>query len=264
MTRSVALAVAALVSLPTSALAGSPYLGLEAGILSGRESDIDEHVEYHSSGTPNPDAPAGEEFDDVLSVGYKSGHDIGIAGGYDFGWFRLELELAHKQSHLSDVAPDDYFDAFQTSLNAALNRPPSAPNPGEPDLPALTSSDFRIDGKMRVSSAMANGLIDVPIIDRVTGYGGAGLGRSWVRAFGSEDGALAWQWMAGVRYAVGRSVELGLKYRYFNSGIVTLGHPRVPYSGNEHGGQTIDVTVNPEIEGEIRSRSLLTTLALKL
>ena len=251
MIKRLALAAAVTWSLP--AWAGAPYVGIEGGISSGRESDIDEVVQYRSAADPDP---AETEFDDVFGVGYKGGHDIGLVGGYDFGPLRFELELAHKRAGLSDVTPDENFDTFVTSLNSALHRP------DEGGLPALAASDFPVEGRMRVSSAMANGLVDVPIVDRVAGYGGGGLGQSWVRAFGDEDGALAWQWIAGIRYSVGRKIELGLKYRYFNSGIVKLRHPGVNYEGSGQVGQAIGATLRPEIEGEIRTRSLLTTLTL--
>ena len=258
-------AAAALFFLPGPAWAGSPYLSFEGGISAGRASDADELAQYSPTATSsNPATPPDEEFDDVFSVGYDNGLDVGIAGGYDFGLLRLELELAHKQASLGDITPDENLDAFLASFNSALNRPTLVSNSSEPGLPALTASDFPLEGKMHASSAMANGLFDVELVDGVTGYAGGGLGRSRVRALNDRDAALAWQWIAGVRYAANPRIELGVKYRYFNSGIVKLRHPDVTYSGNAQDGQTISATLKPEIEGEIRTRSLLTTLTLKL
>ena len=256
------LVFAGVVAFPCSASAGSPYFGVEAGLLSGRSNDIDEFTEYSVSAVPpaapTASPPVGEEFDDALGIRYKKGLDVGISGGYDFGWLRLELEVAHKQSDVRDVVPDDITDEFIASVNSNLNRP------ADGGLPALAIADFSVAGKLRASSALVNALIDVPIFDRVSAYAGGGMGRSWVKALGDRDSARAWQWLAGIRYAVRPNLELGLKYRYFNSGIVKLRHSGVSYPGNPAEGQATNLFLRPEIEGEYRARSVLATLHFKL
>ena len=210
---------------------GSFYVGVEGGPTAGRDNDVDEFVELAG-------AVATPEYDDVLSIGYRIGHDFGIAGGYDFGLLRIELEVAHKRARLKPVEPDENFE----NLIGAV--------------PVLAGDDFDLPGKISTVSAMANGLVDIGVTDRLSVYGGGGYGRSWVRAVGDEDSAWAWQWIAGVRYAISEQVELGLKQRYFNSGIIKLQHGPLTYAGS--------ALVTPEIEGEHRTRSLLVSLHFKL
>lgn len=226
-----ASSAALLVAAPVAAETGSFYVSLEGGPTFGRDNDVDETADLAGAAAPT-------EYDDVLSIGYKPGHDIGIAGGYDFGFLRVELEVAHKQANLKSVEPDENFENFIGAV------------------PALTNGDLDLPGKVSTVSAMANGLVDIGVNDRLTFFGGGGYGRSWVRAVGDEDGAWAWQWIAGVRYAISDRVEIGLKQRYFNSGIITLQHGPLTYGGNAE--------ITPEIEGEYRTRSLLVSLHFNL
>ena len=222
-----AITAASFMAAPAAADTGSFYLALEGGATAGRDNDVDEVVD-----------PAGAEpaieYDDVLSIGYKIGHDVGIAAGYDLGALRLELEVAHKRASFTGVEPDENFENFAEAVSASSVAP------------------FDLPGKMTTFSAMANGLIDIGVSDRFTVYGGGGYGRSWVRAFGDEDRAWAWQYVVGVRHRINRKLEVGLKQRYFNSGKVKLHHPPLSYAES--------VEVRPEIEGEYRTRSLLATL----
>jgi len=258
------------------AYAGSPYAGIEGGISFGRSSDVDEHVSFAAVQNPAapaaPAPPAASEFDDVFAVGYDRGYDVGLIGGYDFGFFRLELELAQKKAGLKNLKSDDITGEFLTSLNSTLNRPSAAPDPGAPGQPALAMSDFDLSGGMRVRSAMINGFGDVDISKRLNAYGGGGYGRTWARAIGDGDSAWGWQWMVGLRYALKPKVELGLRYRYFNSGMMTLRHEPQGIAGNANRmtiaatdiDQTVNANIVQEIEGEIRSRSLLATLMFNL
>lgn len=220
-----------LVPAPAAADTGSFYVGLEAGPTIGRDNDVDEVVDFAPGS-------AAIEYDDVLSIGYKQGHDVGLAGGYDFGLLRIELEVAHKRANLKSVEPDENFANFVGSV------------------PGLSDGDLDLPGKISTASAMVNGLVDICVTDRLSLYGGGGYGRSWVRAIGDEDGAWAWQWIAGVRYAISEKVEIGLKQRYFNSGIVKLQHGPLADGGN--------AVIRPEIEGEYRTRSLLVSLHFNL
>ena len=263
-------------SLAGTAHAGTPYAGVEGGVSYGRVSDVDEHVSFIASQAPAvpaaPAPPAASEFDDVFAVGYDRGYDLGLFGGYDFGFFRLELELAQKKAGLRNLKSDDITDEFLTSLNSTLNRPSAAPDPGAPGQPALAIDDFDLSGSMRLRSAMINGFGDVGITKRLFAYGGGGYGRTWAKAVGDSDSAWGWQWMAGLRYALNPKVEVGLRYRYFNSGTMTLQHRSQGIAGNANRltvsatdvDQTVNANVVQEIEGEIRSRSLLATLMFNL
>lgn len=236
-------------SAPATAHTG-PYIGIEGGLLSGRANDVDEIVSSSAMQTA--------EYDDVLAIGYKRGRDLAIVAGYGFRPFRLELELAHKRAAIAQSIPDDNFDSFIESFNAALSELAASASLGEPP---LTLRDLAVEGEMRVASAMANGLVDARVGKSVFLYGGGGIGRSIATALGDRDGALAWQWFAGVRYAIDHKIELGLKYRYFNSGILKLQHAGIRISGQ---AAETAIHLRPEIEGEFRSRSLLATIHFAL
>ena len=260
------------IAIPTAAQAGTPYVGIEAGLTVGRSNDVDEVADFTTSQDPaSPAGPAGpddQEFDDTFILPYKDGYDVAAIGGYDFGMFRVELELGQRAAGLRDLKPDETSAVLLDTLNTALNRPSAAPDPGAPGLAALTNGDFDLSGKMRVRSAMVDALFDLPVNKRATLYGGGGYGRSFARALGDSDSAWAWQYIIGARYKLSDRVELGIKHRYFNSGIVKLRHDGITIAGNPNRmtidgtdvDQTTNVLVRPEIEGEFRSRSYMASL----
>ena len=79
---------------------------------------------------------------------------------------------------------------------------------------------------------MGNALLDFGNENGFSVYGGGGLGYARVRvndvesAFDQVDGkesGLAWQLIAGARYAVSDNIDLGLKYRYFQGPEMEFG-----------------------------------------
>ena len=276
-----AAAAAAAISAPATARDRSFYVGIEGGTLSGRDNDIDVFVDYTTVQNPaTPLAPAGPadlEFDDVFRLNYEKGTDFAAIAGYDIGLFRLELELGHKRAGIRSVVPDENGAGFLASLNSVLNRPSATPDPGAPGLPALTAGDFDRDGHVSTLSAMVNGLVDIGIAHGFSVYGGAGYGRARIKALNDTGSAWAWQKIFGARYAISPSIDLGLKYRYFASGAVSLDDKSRSYGGNPNrlsitppGGaamdvdQTTNILVVPEFEGRFRSRSLLASLIFKI
>jgi hypothetical protein len=120
---------------------------------------------------------------------------------------------------------------------------------------------------------MIDALVDLPVTKRATLYAGGGYGRSFAKALGDSDGAWAWQYMVGARYKLSDRIDLGVKHRYFNSGIVRLRHDGIAYAGNPNRltitppagpatdiDQTTNVLLRPEIEGEFRTRSYMASL----
>ena len=59
------------------------------------------------------------KYDDVFSARWDRATDFGLVGGYDFGWFRVEGELARKRASIDHHAKDDIADQFLSELNAA-------------------------------------------------------------------------------------------------------------------------------------------------
>jgi opacity protein-like surface antigen len=257
---------------PAAARDGSPYVAIEGGVMFPKSQEGDVFMDFDTSQSPPtvgidsmPDGPA----PDVFRLGTKTGYDIDLIGGYDFGLFRLEGELSQKRAGLDQLEVSDDFLAF---LNSSLNRPDVdvAPEPVE-TLPALTADDFRLDGNVRVRSAMVNGLLDFGNEDGLSFYVGGGAGRASVKLGDVSDSAWAFQGIAGVRLAVSRNIDLGLKYRYFSTGRVDLADETgVEFLGNPQTvvpvGSSVPVVVTTNgvafanFNERFQSHSLLATL----
>ena len=186
--RNYLLAAAAAAAIATPALArdGSPYVGVEGGLMI--VEDLTQDVIVRDGGTSTT-------FAEAYEVDFKRGIDVDAIAGYDFGVFRVEGELGYKRLRLDDVRPSS---AFVSALG-------------------VTDADFDVDGRGSVLSLMANGLLDFGDDDGWSGYVGGGIGRARVRFAGDSDSALAHQAIAGVRKAITPNIDLGLKYRYFRT-----------------------------------------------
>ena len=262
------------IATPAAARDGSGYVGIEAGVLFPQDFDSDADVDFTTTQTPatpaGPAGPADTNFDNIFAIDFKTGYDIDLIAGYDFGMFKIEGELAHKRASVNDFEIDD---TDLAALNAALNRPSAAPDPGAPGLPALTANDVDLDGRVSVLSGMINGLIDFGADDGFGGYVGAGFGRARVKLFGESDSAWAWQLIAGVKTAISPNIDIGLKYRYFRTGkldfseddafalagnpnAVTVTTPGGPVVVN----QTTNALINTDLEENFSSHSLLLSL----
>src|SRR6478736_2023556 len=122
--------VAAGVATPAMARDGSGYVGLEGGVLFPQKQDIDGAIDFTAPPTGTSDFATSS----VARIKSKTGYDVDLIGGYDFGMFRLEGELGYKRAknksaHLSDT--------FVTAFNAGAGT-------------ALTSDDFDLGGHTSV------------------------------------------------------------------------------------------------------------------
>ena len=216
-----AVAASALAATPALARDGSGYIGAEGGIVIDADADLDFDADFD-----------GDVFEDedVFDIDFKTGFDGDLIGGYDFGMFRVEAELGYKTVKADDVEVDDDFADF-------IGLDP-------------TDTEFDIDGKAKVWSAMLNGLVDFGNEDGLSFYAGGGLGRAKVKMLGDKDSAWAWQLIAGVRYAVSPNIDIGAKYRYFQTG-------NLEFEDSFDTGQGV---VNFANEGKLRSHSLLASL----
>ncbi|HXG99249.1 MAG TPA: outer membrane beta-barrel protein [Sphingomicrobium sp.] len=219
-----ALASTALAA-PAVARDQSFYVGVEGGVLLVEDTDFD--VDTTIGGRAI-------EVRDGVSVDHNYGLDADLIGGYDFGGFRLEGELGFKRASADDI---------RISSQIRGNVIPES------------------DGDVRIYSAMVNGLFDFGEDDGWNGYVGGGLGLASVRYDldvnrRSRDGrdiggrgtdrSIAYQAIAGVRYAITPNLDLGLKYRFFN--VNKLDYP----------GQFSD------LKGRFRSHSLLASLIFNM
>ena len=221
------LTATALLLLPVSAQArdGLPYFGIEGGVMKPKNIDLDYQLRALSVA-------------DGIQLEHKTGFDADLIVGYDFGFIRAEGELGWKRASIEDVA-------IKPAVFATTGRP-------------------ALDGRTRAVSAMANLLLDFGSDDGLQFYGGggAGLARTDVdaritgpgvplnAAIDGDDRSLAWQLIAGIRLPVSYNVDLGLKYRYFNT--------KFDFGDANNG-------VAPEtLKGRFRSHSLLASLIFNL
>ena len=223
-------ALAAVISSPAVARDGSGYVGLDLGALFPTGTSVDGSV---------TDVTAGESFSvtDIGKIHYQTGYDAALVAGYDFGMFRLEAEGAYKHAGL---------DRFQLS-GAAI----TAANDADLD---VGTGEFPIDDThVRVLSGMINGLVDVGG-PGVSFFAGGGIGIADVRfssdGEGSGDTKFAWQLLAGIRAPVSGNLDLGLKYRYFQTGRLTFSE------SDDFDGDL----VNLQLSGKLRSHSILASL----
>jgi opacity protein-like surface antigen len=259
---------------PAAAKDGSWYAGIAAGVLFPK-SPSGGHIfaDYSTTNatvpaggvlpTGIPSGPADATFDNPFNFDTNTGFDADLIAGYDFGMFRVEGELGYKQSHLDS----DVDSGFLTSVNAALNRPSAAPDPGAPGLGPIVASNFDLDDKIHAVSGMINGLADFGGEGGVGGYIGAGIGYAEVHGFDDSKGKFAWQLIAGVYYPISEQIDIGLKGRYFAAGSVST-NDALAFAGNPNriavGDALVDQTTNAvfttDSHAKFKSISLLASL----
>ena len=140
-----AAVAAAAVATPAVARDNSPYVGIEGGVMLPRDTTYDLDADFPVSTTPG--VPSGlTHLTDAVDVSYKTGYDLDIIGGYDFGMFRLEGELGYKRAGIKNF---DFDQNFLLAAGEALGTP--AP---------LSNSDQDFGGHVTVLSGMANAMLD--------------------------------------------------------------------------------------------------------
>jgi opacity protein-like surface antigen len=214
------VAAVALATLTSPALArdGSPYVGLGAGVILDGEARMDLDVR---SGNQE------FAFDDAVEINIGRGADLDLVAGYDLGMFRAEAELGYKRLNVKNV---DFAGGFiSNNLDNAFNR----------------------DQSGTVWSLMGNALLDFGGNKGIGAYFGGGVGAARGKFEGESGTALAWQLLAGAYVPISSNVELGLKYRLFNS-------QKLEYSGSVNGGNlgVFDI----DARGKLRTHSLLGTV----
>ncbi|MDQ3075244.1 MAG: outer membrane beta-barrel protein [Pseudomonadota bacterium] len=179
-----AAVAAAAIATPAVARDGSPYVGIEGGIVLPEDLIFDVGVDSTSSSN---------RFDRAFTIDFKKGLDVDAIAGYDFGSFRLEGELGYKRLRVDGVRLDT---AFASSIGVINN-------------------DFDISDRGSVISLMGNAMLDFGDDDGWSGFVGGGVGRARVKVPGDTDSSFAFQGIAGVRKAITPNIDVGLKYRYF-------------------------------------------------
>ncbi|MGH8526048.1 MAG: OmpA family protein, partial [Gammaproteobacteria bacterium] len=90
------LAALASTALATPAVArdNSWYAGIEGGLLLVEDTELD---------FASDDGFVVTEIDDAIVLNHKTGFDVDLIGGYDFGGFRLEAELGWKRASIDEA-----------------------------------------------------------------------------------------------------------------------------------------------------------------
>ena len=293
--RKLLFASAALViATPAAARDGSPYVGLEGGLLFPQHmsgvftSTFTQTAQTPAAGTPAALPGTGAvgtlpaTFTTIPAVAtgganvrLKNGYDIDAILGYDFGMFRLEGELGYKHSSVKSFSQDT---AFGTAVTTGLT-PAGATQTTVFVFPNGNLTAFNLSNDLNIWSGMINGLVDFGDASGVSFYVGAGIGRARVKLFQNSDSAWAYQGIAGVRFAVSPNIDIGLKYRYFRTGdldfvpgattfstVNTVAVPNVasgatPGSGTTNVSFTRTATVAGAFRDHFASHSLLLSLA---
>lgn len=241
------IAALAAVSSPALALDGAGYVGIEGG------ASLVRHTDYDVAATRVETVPTGSgllgqtvtttdtRYGNGFVADHKTGVDVDAVAGYDFGFFRLEGEIGYKRAQLRRLAPS-------SALLGDINTAP---------IGGVTASSFASGGHTSVLSGMVDGLFDYNLTPGLRVYGGGGVGRARVRSLGDRDTAMAYQLIAGAAAPIGNNLEIGLKYRYFQTAHL---HFDGDASFSDAGTGATSVSQFNE-RGRFRSNSLLVSLA---
>jgi outer membrane autotransporter protein len=172
---------AALLFLNTAHAADGPYVGFNVGAAMLTDSDV-----------TDSEAPG-----DAIELSYDNGWTMGAAVGYRLNNFRVEGEISYQKN----------------------------------DIDETSAMGFSMDSSGDVSglSFLVNGYYDFANQTAFTPFLSAGLGYARVEVndynlagsgfadFNEDDSVFAYQFGAGVGYAVNESITIDLKYRYFTT-----------------------------------------------
>ena len=138
--RNFLLAAASIAALSTPAVArdGQPYVGIEGGLMMAKDQNVDITLDGTDEGFSDG------TYENAIGVDYKTGIDLDLIAGYDFGMFRLEGELGWKRAGLDHLdISDEFIDAVDADVGLAD-----------------AFEDVDLDGHATVLSGMVNGLLD--------------------------------------------------------------------------------------------------------
>lgn len=181
--------IAALVTLIMPAICSAtpprlgPYVSGFAGISVPRDSNVTTSL-----------------FPDTFNdrVEFDPGVYVGGAGGFDFGYLRLEGELSYRHSEINAITD-------QSGVQF-----------------------HNVDGNLGVFAVLANAYFDLHNPSPITPYVGGGIGFAALHlsdTFGggvllyedNDDTVFAYQVGAGLEIALNRMISLDVGYRYFGT-----------------------------------------------
>jgi opacity protein-like surface antigen len=226
------LATSVLAALATPAFAdvSGPYVGIEGGVTFPRSTDLDV-ILNDTSATP----PTTATFNNGERAKFKTGYDVDAVAGYKLGLIKLEVEGGYKRAKIKSLG-------VSAPLITAV---------GDASGTTVTAADFDVGSHIGIKTLMANALLDHDFGNsRFGGYVGGGVGRAWASFSGDKDNAMAYQGIAGIRYALSPNIDAGLKYRYFRTASL-----------NFNDAFTVGTTdFTTQTSGKYQSHSLLASL----
>lgn len=144
---------------------------------------------------------------EATTIDHKAGYDVDMTVGYDFGGFRAEAEIGYKKASVTGVQST-------TTLPAGALTFPAGNYP-------------LAGGSSSALSFMVNGMFDFGDDDGLQAFVGGGVGVARVKGkyglnarsnfINDSDTVFAWQAIAGVRAPLSDSIDVSLKYRFFNA-----------------------------------------------
>jgi OOP family OmpA-OmpF porin len=207
------------IASPALARDGAWYVELDGGPM------IVEDIEFDLGAAAN-----------AVHVDHHKGYDFGGVVGYDFGFIRLEAEGSYRAADISQLQ------IGSTGVSNVGNQ-------------TIANQTLAADGDSSVLSFMVNALADFGADDGLQGFVGGGVGVARTKFDGvtintsgpgfldDSDSGFAWQLLAGVRAPLTDTIDVGLKYRFFNT----------------TGIDTVD-SLGRDTSGRWRSHSLLGTI----
>src|SRR5690348_10492011 len=151
-----AVATAA-IATPAFARDGSPYIGVDLGVMKPQDTNLRTNIDF---GSPLGIRSAGDGF----IIDHKVGYDVDLNAGYDFGMFRIEGELGYKHANAKDIRLSE---TVLANLSDAADLVPGD---------FFTNANFRMPGGiMNILSGMVNAMLGFGD-DRFGGFAGAGAG----------------------------------------------------------------------------------------
>ncbi len=192
-------------SIVALALYASPAIAQERGF----------YVELDAGATIAGDQSLGiGTLEDAAKISSSKGHDVGLIAGFDLGRFRFEVEASNRKANASGI-------------NVVTG--------GIPLTSAATATGFGqrpANGSSNADSLMANAMVDFGNENGLEAFVGGGVGIAKIRVrneasittpwLNSKDSGFAWQALAGVRHPLNDHIDVGLKYRYFQSSRLEL------------------------------------------
>src|SRR3954447_14901370 len=119
-----AAVAAGAIATPAMARDGSPYVGVDLGVMFPRDTNMDVDALFPTTTTPG--IPSGlNSFNEGFDIDYKTGFDADVVGGYDLGMFRVEGELSYKRASVNDIEIDQ---PLLFGINGALDIDPALTN----------------------------------------------------------------------------------------------------------------------------------------